>query len=61
MVGLFDPGLRAFLQMVPEYLKPIRYDARRLEELLGPQRRTGYEEGIRRTLGWLGERGAGAR
>jgi len=50
LVSLFDGGLRAFMQMVPEYVKPISYDAGKLEALLGAQPVTRYEEGIRRTL-----------
>lgn len=53
MVSLFNKPLRGFMQMVPEYLKPIRYDASKLENLIGKPATTGYEEGIRQTLEWL--------
>lgn len=53
IVGLFNKALRGFLQMVPEYVKPISYDASKLEGLLGAQARTSYEEGIRQTLEWI--------
>lgn len=39
--------------MVPEYLKPIRYDASKLENLIGKLATTSYEEGIRKSLNWL--------
>jgi len=28
--------LRGFLQVAPDYMKPVRYDARKLQGLLGP-------------------------
>lgn len=53
-VGLFNPQLKAFLPMVPEYLKPIQYDASKLRGLLGDVAVTPYEQGVRETLDWLG-------
>jgi nucleoside-diphosphate-sugar epimerase len=50
LVGLFNKDLRGFLQMAPEYLKPVRYDARKLEGLLGAQAMTPYETGIAQTF-----------
>lgn len=58
LVGLFNADLRGFLQMAPEYLKPVRYDARKLEGLLGVQAMTPYETGIAQTLDALAKRAA---
>lgn len=56
LVGLFNKDLRGFLQIAPEYMKAVRYDARRLADLLGPQAMTSYETGIGHTLDWLAKR-----
>lgn len=53
VVSLFNKDLRGFLQMAPEYMKPVSYDARKLEKLLGPQTMTPYEVAIGQTLDWL--------
>ena len=53
MVGLFKKDLRDFLQIAPNYMKPVRYDARKLAGLLGPPEMTGYEAGIAETLAWI--------
>ena len=58
VVALFKKDLRGFLQMAPQYMKPVRYDARKLEGLLGPQTTTPYAAGIARTLDWLAARTA---
>jgi hypothetical protein len=58
LVGLFNKDLRGFLQMAPEYLKPVRYDARKLEGLLGAQAMTPYATGIAQTFDWLAEHAA---
>jgi nucleoside-diphosphate-sugar epimerase len=58
LVGLFNKDLRGFLQMAPEYLKPVHYDARKLEGLLGAQAMTPYESGIAQTLHALAPRAA---
>ncbi len=50
LVGLFNKDLRGFLQIAPEYMKPVRYDARRLRGLLGALAMTPYETGIAATL-----------
>lgn len=52
-LSLFDASLRGLMQVVPEYVKPIRYETLKIEGLLGPQHVTPYEEGIRATLEWL--------
>ena len=56
VVGLFNKDLRNFLQMAPDYMKTVRYDARRLNGLLGAQAMTSYEDGISHTLDWLAQR-----
>ena len=53
VVSLFDRRLRGFMQMVPEYLKPIAYDASKLGKLIGPVDVTPYENGIAETLRWI--------
>jgi hypothetical protein len=37
IVGVFNKDLRGLLQVAPDYMKPVRYDARKLQGLLGPQ------------------------
>jgi hypothetical protein len=39
--------------VVPNYMKPVRYDARKLERIIGAQALTPYATGIVRTLDWL--------
>jgi nucleoside-diphosphate-sugar epimerase len=56
LVSLFLKPLKEFMPMVPYYVEPIAYDGTKLERLLGPQRTTPYEEGIRATLEWLNAR-----
>lgn len=53
MVSLFNKDLRGFMQIAPEYMKPVRYDGRKLEKLLDAQSMTPYEAGIGQTLDWL--------
>jgi nucleoside-diphosphate-sugar epimerase len=53
LVSLFNSELRGFMQIAPEYMKAVRYDARRLESLLGAPAMTPYERGIAQTLDWL--------
>jgi nucleoside-diphosphate-sugar epimerase len=53
IVSLFSKPLRAFMPMIPAYLKPIAFDGSKLEGLIGKQPVTSYEEGIRQTLQWL--------
>jgi nucleoside-diphosphate-sugar epimerase len=50
VVSLFNKELRGFMQVVPDYVKPIRYDAAKLEGLIGKPATTSYEAGIARTL-----------
>jgi hypothetical protein len=48
IVSLFNKDLRGLLQVAPDYMKPVRYDARKLEGLLGPPKMTSYDAGIYR-------------
>jgi nucleoside-diphosphate-sugar epimerase len=53
VISLFNKDLRGLLQVAPEYMKPVRYDARKLQGLLGPQQMTSYGDGIGNTLAWI--------
>ncbi len=53
LVSLFNRDLRGFMQMVPEYLKPLVYDGSKLKKLLGDLPMRPYEESIGATLDWL--------
>ncbi|KPK37606.1 MAG: hypothetical protein AMJ69_10970 [Gammaproteobacteria bacterium SG8_47] len=50
LVSVFQADLRGFMQLVPTYVQPIRYDTGKLETLLGPAQRTPYEQALRQTL-----------
>ena len=56
IVGLFNKDLRGLLQVAPDYMKPVRYDAGKLPGLLGPQPMTSYDAGIGHTLAWIASR-----
>jgi nucleoside-diphosphate-sugar epimerase len=53
LVSFFNADLRGFMQMVPEYTKPISFDASRLEQLIGRPNLTPYASAIPQTLDWL--------
>ena len=53
IVSLFNKDLRGLLQVAPDYMKPVRYDARKLQGLLGPPQMTSYDAGIGQTLAWI--------
>ena len=53
LVSLFNRDLRGFMQMAPDYMKPIAYDAAKLEALIGRLEMTPYDAGIALTLGSL--------
>lgn len=53
IVSLFNKDLRGFLQVAPDYMKPVCYDARKLEGLLGPPKTNSYDTGIDQTLTWI--------
>jgi len=50
LVSLINTDLRGFMQMVPDYMKTIAYDAAKLERLIGKTPLTSYEAGIAHTL-----------
>ena len=56
IVGLFNKDLRGLLQVAPDYMKLVRYNARKLQGLLGPQQMTSYDAGIGHTLAWIASR-----
>ena len=60
LVSLFNKDLRGFMQVAPEYMKSVSYDARKLEALLGPPAMTDYATGVGRTLDRLTTRAANA-
>jgi nucleoside-diphosphate-sugar epimerase len=53
MVSLFKKELRGFLQMVPEYVKPIAYDDAKLANHLDRVEHTNYQDALAQTLVWL--------
>jgi nucleoside-diphosphate-sugar epimerase len=56
ILGLFSRDLRGFLQVAPDSMKPVCYDARKLRGLLGPPQMTAYDAGIGETLSWIASR-----
>jgi nucleoside-diphosphate-sugar epimerase len=56
IASLFKKDLRGFLQVAPNYMKPVRYDATKLQSLLGPLQITSYDVGIGQTLAWIASR-----
>jgi len=50
LLSVFKRDLRGFMQIVPEYVKPLSFDGSKLERLLGPAPRTPYEEALRETV-----------
>jgi hypothetical protein len=53
IVSPFNKDLRGFLEVAPNYMKPVHYDARKLEGLRGPPQMTSYDIGVDRTLAWI--------
>jgi nucleoside-diphosphate-sugar epimerase len=53
IVSLFNKDLRGLLQVAPDYMKPVHYDARKLQGLLGSPQMTSYDAGISQTLAWI--------
>ena len=51
IVGVFNKDLRGLLQVAPDYMKPVRYDARKLQGLLRPQQMTSYDDNSRPRAG----------
>jgi nucleoside-diphosphate-sugar epimerase len=50
ILSLFKKDLRGFMQVVPEYVKPIAFDGSKLTRLLGHTARTPYEDALRATV-----------
>lgn len=53
LIGLFNKDLRGFLQVAPDYMKPVRYNAHKLQGLLEPPQLTPYDVAIGQTLTWI--------
>ncbi|MEJ2377832.1 MAG: NAD(P)H-binding protein [Pseudolabrys sp.] len=53
LVSLFNKELRGLMQVAPDYMKTVRYDAAKLAGLIGPPDMTPYESGIGQTLAWI--------
>jgi nucleoside-diphosphate-sugar epimerase len=53
LISLFNKDLRGFMQIVPNYMKPVSYNATKLEGLLGPQQMTSYDAGLAETMDWI--------
>ena len=49
ILSFFSKDLRGFMQVVPEYVKPISFDDAKLDRLLGRMARTPYEDALRAT------------
>ena len=56
ILSLLNKDLRGFLQVAPDYAKPVRYDTRKLQGLLGPPQMTTYDDAIGETLSWIASR-----
>jgi len=50
VLSFFNKDLRGFMQVVPEYVKPISFDDAKLDRLLGRMARTPYEDALRATI-----------
>ena len=50
ILGFFNKDLRGFMQVVPEYVKPISFEGDKLDRLLGHTARTSYEDALRATV-----------
>jgi nucleoside-diphosphate-sugar epimerase len=53
IVSLFKKDLRGLLQVAPDYMKPVHYNASKLQSLLGTPQMTSYDVGIGETLVWI--------
>lgn len=57
IVSLFSKDLRGLLQVAPDYMKPVHYDARKLQSLLGALQMTSCDASIGQTLAWIASGG----
>jgi nucleoside-diphosphate-sugar epimerase len=59
LLSPFHPELRAIRPLLPSYLKPLRFDERKLRALIGEHPVTPYAQAVAQTLEWLqGQRAA---
>lgn len=59
VLALAMPSLRPAVPLAPHYSRPVRYDASKLQGLLGPIELTPLEEALAATLDWMREEGSG--
>jgi nucleoside-diphosphate-sugar epimerase len=50
LMGLFSPMMRELVEMSYLHTTPVVLDDTALQKLLGPLKKTSYDEGIRKTL-----------
>jgi hypothetical protein len=50
VMGLFSPLMRELVEMSYLHTTPVVLDDSALQKLLGPVKKTSYDEGIRKTL-----------
>lgn len=55
ILSVVHPGLRQIAPMIPNYVKPVRYDTSKLEGLLGKPETTPFDRAIPQTLDWLAQ------
>ena len=55
ILSIVHPGLRQIAPMIPDYVKPVRYDTAKLQGLLGKPETTPFDRAIPQTLDWLAE------
>ena len=53
IISLFNKDVRRLMQIAPDYIKPVRYNASKLEGLLGVLKLTSYDTGVGQTLAWI--------
>lgn len=58
LLGVFNPFMREMVEMHYLLTDPVLMDDRALQQLIGPVRKTSYEEGVRLCLAALRETGA---
>jgi nucleoside-diphosphate-sugar epimerase len=49
-MGLFNPMMRELVEMSYLHTTPVVLDDSAIQKLLGPVKKTSYDEGIRKTL-----------
>ncbi|MDQ0216093.1 nucleoside-diphosphate-sugar epimerase [Oikeobacillus pervagus] len=55
-MGLFDKGMREFVEMLYLNENPVVLNGGKYEKIIGPVPRTSYEEGLRQTLEFMNAR-----